>query len=107
MHPNKAAGLDGYTIGFFQSQWNLVSFNLFAISHDAFAGIRSVKDLNHTFIFLIPKVENHINLTQFRPIRLCNVSYKILSKVIVNRIQPFLIHLISEEQTSFVQANCR
>lgn len=41
-------------------------------------------------------------ITQFRPIGLCNVVYKILSKIIVSRIQPLLPNLVGTEQASFV-----
>eukprot|EP00253_Pinus_taeda_P023276 PITA_23276 len=56
-----------------------------------------LKALNVTFIALIPKKGNVMTPKGFRPIALCNVVYKIISKVIANRMKPLLPSLISEE----------
>ena len=61
-----------------------------------------LKSINHTFITLIPKVNNLKSVAQFRLINLCNVIYKILSKVIVNRLKPILKSIIFETQSAFV-----
>jgi len=62
-----------------------------------------LKALNVTFIALIPKKENAITPERYRPISLCNVVYKIISKVIANRFKPLLPSLISEEQTGYLE----
>lgn len=56
-----------------------------------------LKSMNSTFLALIPKLEGANQLAQFRPIALCNVVYKIITKLIVERLKPLLGSLISAE----------
>lgn len=58
--------------------------------------------VNATVIALIPKTKNPISVTEFRPISLCNVVYKILSKVLANRLKVILPCIISGSQSSFI-----
>ena len=60
-----------------------------------------MKSINHAFITLIPKVQNPKRVIDFKPISLCNVIYKIVSKVIANHLKPFLNSIISEAQSAF------
>jgi hypothetical protein len=59
--------------------------------------------LNGTFLTLIPKEERVTNLRNFIPIDICNVIYKIISKVIALRIKPILPFIISKEQSGYVE----
>ena len=61
-----------------------------------------LKQLNHTFIALIPKRENPTETQHFRPISLCNTIYKTISKIMVNRLRPLLDQLISPVQSAFI-----
>ena len=58
--------------------------------------------VNNTSIIIIPKVDNPGRLTDFRPISLCNVIYKVVAKCLVNRLHPILDDIISPEKSAFV-----
>ena len=60
------------------------------------------KYLNKTLITLIPKCKSPETLKNYRPISLCNMVYKVVTKIIVGRIRPFLSKLISPYQFAFV-----
>lgn len=102
MAPLKAPGPDGMPPLFFQTYWPDIGTNITEAVLSSLNLGSLLKSINHTFISLIPKVKNPKRVTEFRPISLCNVIYKIISKVIANRLKPMLNFIISETQSAFI-----
>lgn len=102
MKPLKVPGPDGIQPIFYHNYWDKVGPVVCKFMKKCFIEGSFPQNLNSCFITLIPKVENPETITQFRPITLCNVSYKILTKVLVNRIRSLLGNLIGPFQSSFL-----
>jgi hypothetical protein len=102
MFPLKASGPDGFPAHFFQKHWDLCGEEVTKAVLRILSGEDTPEGVNKTFIVLIPKVASPEELGQFRPISLCNVIYKIASKVLANRLKLILPEIISEEQSAFV-----
>ncbi|XP_059075200.1 uncharacterized protein LOC131875177 [Cryptomeria japonica] len=102
MAGDKAPGPDGFPAFFYQTFWDIVGNDVWAIVEESQSKTSVAKELNCTLLALIPKVEHPTSFNEFRPISLCNAIYKVVSKVISNRLKPMLSHIISEEQSGFV-----
>jgi len=102
MDPYKAPGPDGFGASFYQHHWSIIKEQLCAAIKDFFSSGKLLKEFNHTFIALIPKVENPETANQFRPISLCNTFYKIVAKILVNCLRPLLERIIHPVQSAFV-----
>jgi hypothetical protein len=102
MHPNKSPGPDGFTAGFYIRHWNILKEDVCSAVRHFLNGGDMPEDVNKTILVLIPKVKQPQDLTQYRPIALCNVLYKIASKALALRLRPVLDEIVSEEQSAFV-----
>ncbi|XP_060962265.1 uncharacterized protein LOC115695280 [Cannabis sativa] len=102
MSSGKAPGPDGMSVLFFKHYWDSVGFDFCEAISNFFITGRMHKGINATNIVLIPKVQNPKRPNHFRPISLCNVVYKVISKIIANRIKPLLPQLICPTQAAFV-----
>lgn len=102
MKPLKTLGPNGIQPIFYHKFWDRVSYGINKFTKKCFNECTFSYELNFCFITLLPKIENPRTTTQFRPITLYNVSYKILTKVLVNKIKPLLGNLIGPFQSSFL-----
>ena len=102
MKPFKAPGPDGIHAGFYQRFWSMVGKSMVEEIKDTFMRKKIPYYLNRTLIALIPKIQGPETLGNYRLISLCNTVYKVITKIIVARIRPFLDKLVSSLQTAFV-----
>ena len=100
--PFKAPRPDGLHAGFYQNSWSIVRDFVEKVVFEAFQTSSIPDYLNQTLLVLIPKCQGPKSINHFRPISLCNTSYKIISKLIVQRLRPFLDQIISPFQSAFV-----
>lgn len=96
LHPNKAPRLDGMTGDLFQNCWEFMGRDIWMIVEDFRKKHKFVRELNHSMIVLIPKKEDCVTMADFRPISLCNMIYKIISKSMANRLKKIMPNLIFE-----------
>ena len=96
-----APGPDGILPLFYHSFWNLLGNDISSTVLDCLNNCNIPTEINHTNITLIPKVKSPKYITDFHPISLCNVVYKLVSKVLTNRLKAVLPAVVSENQSAF------
>ena len=95
MGPTKAPGPDGMNALFYQKFWHIVGDTVESAVLEFLNNGHIMPELNHTHIVLIPKIKNPAKMSDFRPISLCNVIYKIIAKVLANRFKQVLPYIIT------------
>ena len=101
MEPLSAPGPNGMPPTFFQTYWSVVGDDVSSALLNCLNNCSMPVEINHTFITLIPKVKSPERIFEFRSISLCNMIYKLVSKVLANRLQGLLPDIISENQSAF------
>ncbi|KAK5839684.1 hypothetical protein PVK06_008510 [Gossypium arboreum] len=102
MNPRKMPEIDGLSGCFFKENWEVMGADVIKLCHDVLNGNRDVASLNDTMIILISKTKDPKDMSNFRPISLCRVLYKIISKVLANGLKTTLPMCIIHNQNAFV-----
>ncbi|KAL5555671.1 hypothetical protein UlMin_037907 [Ulmus minor] len=102
MAPSKSPGADGMSALFYQKYWSIVGDEVTTACLRFLNEGHDLGSINETLITLLPKVKSPTQISEFRPISLCNVLYKITSKMLATRMRSVMDSIISEEQSAFI-----
>ena len=102
MEKNKVPGPDGFPAEFYHKFWGVIKDDLMDLFRQFQQGTLPLYRLNFGVITLIPKKENAVQIQQYRPICLLNVSFKIFTKVATNRVTSVAHNVIRPSQTAFM-----
>lgn len=100
---DSAPGPDGYSAVFFKDNWEIIGDDLLDEVEYFFKNNYMYYPINATSITLILKVDSPIMMKDFRPISCCNITYKVITKILVRRLKPLLPSLFSDNQSAFVK----
>jgi hypothetical protein len=99
----KSSGPDGVNFGFIKEFWIDMKDDILRFVSEFHRNGRLAKGINSTFIVLIPKVDNPQRLNDFRPISLVGSLYKIIAKLLANRLRQVIGSVVSETQSAFIK----
>ncbi|KAG7567328.1 Reverse transcriptase zinc-binding domain [Arabidopsis thaliana x Arabidopsis arenosa] len=103
MPKNKAPGPDGFPVEFLWEAWDVVGNDTVAAIQNFFSTGHLPRGFNATAITLIPKVPGTDTLTQFRPISCCNSVYKVIARLLKQKLKLFISEAVQGNQVGFVQ----
>jgi len=98
-----APGPDGFVAYFFQTYWSIIQSDVFNAVIQFYTNGWIMPNYNSNTIILIPKVDNAETVEQFRPIALANFKFKIVTKILADRLATIMPFIISEEQRGLIK----
>lgn len=99
----KALGPDSFQAGFYKNTWEVAGLAVHNFVQRVMKGEAISEEAGEALLVLIPKEANPSSIKRFRPISLCNVYVKLITKVIANRLKPLFKDIIASMQTSFIR----
>lgn len=102
MNPSKAPGPDGDHAMLYQNYWDILGEDTIRVCLGFLNHKDPLEPINKTYISLIPKTKDLKRMSEFRPISLCCMSYKIIAKVLANILKTVLAAIISPSQYAFI-----
>ena len=103
MPSNKSLGPDGFPREFFTTAWSIIAPDFIVAVRSIFRYGFLPKWINSTTLALVPKKIDSMEMRDYRPIACCNVLYKVVSKILANRLRILLPRMVSANQSAFAQ----
>ncbi|PNX79615.1 ribonuclease H, partial [Trifolium pratense] len=102
LNKDSAPGPDGFGAFFFQHYWEIVKIDVFNAVLEFFTTSWILPGFNSNIITLLPKTSNATSIDQYRPIAMANFKFKVISKIIADRLANIMPFIISKEQMGFI-----
>lgn len=103
--PNeKAPGPDGFNGLFMKKCWGIIKSDFYKLCSDFYQGVANLECINTSFITLVPKNDNPKTVSDYRSISLMNISLKLVTKILADRLQSVIIQLIHRNQYGFIRS---
>jgi hypothetical protein len=102
LNRDSAPGPDGFGAYFFQHYWEIIKHDVIQAVLEFFTTSWILPGFNSNIIALLPKSPNASSIDQYRPIAMANFKFKIISKIIADRLASLMPNLISMEQKGFI-----
>ncbi|GKE05444.1 putative RNA-directed DNA polymerase, eukaryota, reverse transcriptase zinc-binding domain protein, partial [Tanacetum coccineum] len=99
---SKSPGPDGMNFNFIKRHWELVKDDFMMCFKQFEQSGRLARGVNPSFIILVPKTKDSLEISKYRPISLIGCIYKVISKALANRLVKVMHQIISPNQTAFI-----
>ncbi|KAJ9548105.1 hypothetical protein OSB04_020648 [Centaurea solstitialis] len=99
---DKAPGPDGFSFKFLRAFWEIIKDDLISAVKWFESGGELLSGSNASFICLIPKCDNHVSLSEYRPISLIGCLYKVIAKILATRLKAVISSVVSNVQSAYI-----
>jgi len=102
---NKAPGRDGICLAFFTRTWDLTKRDMLTLMNNLYIDGILTNNQKHGILVCIPKTAHPTRIEEYRPLTLLNTDYKLLARIIANRLRPWIPHVLQPIQFCGLQEN--
>jgi hypothetical protein len=102
MPSDKAPGPDSFNGLFMKKCWNIIRGDFYDLCKDFSLGTANLQCINKSYITLVPKTNNPETVSDYRPVSLMNINFKLITKILVDRLQSVITRLIHRNQYDFI-----
>jgi hypothetical protein len=104
MPNDKAPGPNGFNSLFLKKCWQVIKEDFYKLCTDFYSGLVNLECINMSYITLVPKKNNPETVNDFRPISLMNISLKVITKILAERLHEVILRVVHPNQYGFIRS---